>query len=417
MSKYVYVDESGDENLQLTLPNISSFYVVCALIVDPSDLPSVSDRFEAVRKRYFKGREMKSSGIDSPAFRLHILQDLLGARFSLHVLIGNKALLTSPGMRYPKSFIKYLHGFLYKQLVKDHPGVRILADKLKNPPFMKEMRAYLERNNLLSLFEMNSFAFVDSESDVCVQAADFIGGSIRASFERNPQTALTDPVIEKLRWHITQILTFPESYSRYIAKIPELNEYDYAIESRAVLEAESFLRKNSESDQLDHVLQVAVVRKLVNALTWRDDTWVSTESLMDHLNSIVHEPISEQAFRGVIGKLRDAGLLIASRTSGGYKLPTSLADITEFLNRQNSQLAPMIQRVRIARDTVRRATDNAVDILGAPEFQNLKAAVTATPPWYELTAGKPELGEEDLARPLNLPEFPLASLPLARTSA
>jgi hypothetical protein len=418
MGKHVYVDESGDESVQLELPSISSFYIVCALVVDPSNLATVQKRFEEVRARYFKNREMKSTGIGNPPLRQHILQELAGGDFALHLLIGNKKLLTSPGLRYPKSFIKYLHRFLYKEITKDHPAVHILADKIKNPAFMKEMRSYLDRNNVGGLFEMISFDFVDSKSDVCVQAADFIAGSVRACFERNPQTALTDPSMEKLRCRIVQLLPFPESYGRYIAKIPELNEYDADIEARAVLEAEDFLRAHENAEDSETVLQVEVVRALLLALSWRDDCWVSTQALMSRLNVLVSEELTEQAFRGVIGSLRDAGLLIASRTAGGYKLPTSMADITEFLNRQNSQLAPMIERVRIARDTVARATGNAVDILGAPEFQNLKAAVSASLPWYAPVEETHDLVAEPAgARRVTVPDFAFEGSPTFPASA
>ena len=290
-------------------------------------------------------------------------------------------------------------------MIKDHPGVHMRADRIKNPAFMKEMREYLDRHNLVGLFEMNSFDFVDSKSDVCIQAADFIGGSVRACFERNPQTAMTDPVLEKLRPRIAQLVPFPESYGRYIAKIPGFGEHDHAIEARAVLDAEYFLQRHGNAEDAQKILEVAVVRKLLEAVTWRNDCWVSTESLMDHLGTLSQDPLSEQSFRSVIGRLRDAGLLIASRTSGGYKIPTCMADIIEFLNRQNSQLAPMMGRIRMARETVNRATDNAVDILAMPAFQNLKTAVDAMGFWYETNMTVLDPIEPERARPVEAAAF------------
>jgi hypothetical protein len=396
MRKFVYIDESGDESLQLTLPNVSSFYVVCAVVVNAADAAAAMLAFGEVRQRYFKGREMKSSSIRDGVLRQRILQDLTGVPFSLHMLVGNKKLLTSPGLRYPKSFIKFLHGSLYQQLVKEASPIQIRADKIKNRSFMDEMHAYLDRHNLIGLFDINSFEFVDSSSDVGVQVADFIGGSVRECFERNAQTAMTDPTMQKLRWHMVQLLPFPDSYGRYIAKLPGLGEHDQVIEARAVLQAEEFLRKHNADECADRLVQVTAVRLLSSALARNDEQWVPTAMMMENLNLVATEPLSEQGFRNVIGKLRDEGVLIASRASGGYKLPTGMADLTQFLNRQNSQLAPMIERVRIARDTVRVATDNAVDILSAPEFSNLKAIVAATSYWSEPTDGASS------ARPLNV---------------
>jgi hypothetical protein len=333
MPKYVYIDESGDESLQLNLANVSSFYVVTAIVVDAGMVQAALEAFEQIRKRYFKNREMKSESVRSDVLRQRIIQDITGIEFSLHVLVGNKRLLTSPGLLYPKSFIKYLHGSLYKEIAKDSSRVRIVADKIKNRSFMNEMYSYLSRKNLLGLFEIDSFEFVDSKSEVGVQVADFIGGSIRGCFERNAQTATTDPTMEKLRRSMVQLLPFPDSYGRYIARIPGLGEHDQAIESRAVYEAENFLRAHDENENVDQLLQMTLVRHLLAALAFCDDRWVSTATLMDRLNLVAPDPISEQAFRSVIGKLRDERVLVASRTTGGYKIPTGMADMTEFINR------------------------------------------------------------------------------------
>ena len=329
---------------------------------------------------------MKSNSIASDRHRERVVQEITAARFSIYLLVGNKQLLTSPGLRYPKSFIKYLHGRIYSEVVKDCAGVAFRADCIKNPAFMREMKSYLDHHlELGGLFKPTHFEFVDSKLDLCIQVADFIGGSVRQCFERNSQTAMLDPLMTMLSRHIVNILPFPESYGRYIAKMPGRGEYDQDIESRAVLEAEHFLagHRFDESEQIQ--MQLEIVRRLLQSLmSYGNDQWVTTEELMRHVDAISSEPCNEQAFRNLIGKLRDAGVLISSRTSWGYKIPTSMDDMIEYINRQNSQLTPMIERVRIARETVRRATNNAVDILSAKEFSNLKLIVDATPHWSQV---------------------------------
>jgi hypothetical protein len=381
--KFVFIDESGDEGLNVTLPGISSFYVLCGLVVDGDKLKQAIAVFDETRKKFFPNGEMKSSAVKDQHRRLLILRELIKADFSLHVLVGNKSLIKTPGLRYPKSFIKHLHGRLYGEMVKDCPKACFRSDEIKNPSFVKELRAYLEKHYLFAgLFEYRSFEFVKSSSDVCIQAADFIGGSIRLCFENDPLAAMCNPAMETLRSRLTYLMPYPEQYCRYIAKIPESTEHDQAIESRAVLDAEEFLRKHDDEEDPAVQMLVRIVRRLLQALATGDhDGWVSTEVLMGVIESLSKEPLTEHMFRGLIAKLRDAGLLVCSRPSWGYKIAISTADVRQFLNRQNSQIAPMLARVRTARTTVSRATNNAVDILGYAEFSSLKAAVDATPHW------------------------------------
>ena len=139
----------------------------------------------------------------------------------------------------------------------------------------------------------------------------------------------------------------------------------------------TFIDRYASSENKERQLQVACLTLLLRYGHEDVDWWVATSTLRRHLESTCGEEIAEQKLRHVVGGLRDAGVLIASRTAGGYKLATCERDLVYFLERQNSQLEPMISRVQKARETVRRATGGNLDILGYDEYRMLGAAVSA----------------------------------------
>jgi hypothetical protein len=375
MNRYAFVDESGNEGMSLDMPQVSSHYVVTALIVNGSDLAQAEGVFAQVRDSFFHGAEMKSVKIRDPIRRRMVVHALAAAPFDLCFLVADKRRITSAGLRYPKSFIKYLQGRLYKELLKDTPHVHVRADEIKGGAFTDEFRRYLEKANTVSLFSQWTWEPVKSTGDVGVQAADVIGGTIRMCFEDDHPSPFQNPLFDSLHPHLTTFFPFPEGYAKYLA-VPAAADpqWDYEIEIRAVAEAEDFLLAHEGTDDPDRRLQVACLRLLLSRCV-AADTWVPTHAISACLNAVADEPVTEQALRGIIGRLRDQGVLISSRTAGGYKLPTSYDDVIEFLNRQNSQIAPMLSRVRKARDTVRRATRGTLDILRSPEYSGLKAAV------------------------------------------
>jgi len=121
---HAFIDESGNEGLSAQ-PQVSQWYVVVALIIDGQDLPRLRDHFEGARAKHFQG-EMKSSLVGKDDTRREaVLRHILDPGYSLYVFVCEKGDLVSPGYRYPKTFVKNLHGRLYPgfpgwPLARDH---------------------------------------------------------------------------------------------------------------------------------------------------------------------------------------------------------------------------------------------------------------------------------------------------------
>ena len=384
MDKYVFVDESGNENLDFTQPGVSRHYIVVAVLVDADQHTAAMDIFERTRREHFQTGEMKSSAIgENHGRRNRVLDALAAAPFGLYILDVDKSKLTTLGFQFWRSFIKHLHGRLYKDICKDFSAVRIQADRIKKPWFVRELQGYVERINTTPLFNTTSWEYMDSKANVGIQAADMIAGTL-ALCERNDWSPPCPGYLRVLRDRIRHLDRFPQPLRPYTVEYEadHGNRFDLAITLRARTEAGEFINRYRDSDDLDKQLGMRCVQALINhGDTHGLNAWMSTEALRLLLEEASAEEISEHKVRNVVGQCRDAGVLIASRTAGGYKLPTCIKDLIEFLNRQNSQIGPMLQRVRMARETMRRATEGQLDILSPEPYANLRRAIEAALEW------------------------------------
>jgi predicted transcriptional regulator of viral defense system len=72
-----------------------------------------------------------------------------------------------------------------------------------------------------------------------------------------------------------------------------------------------------------------------------------------------------------IAKLRDSDVIIASATKG-YKIPRTRADINDFLELASSQILPLLDRVKKARDVYRLSSVGEYDILEEEQFAQVR---------------------------------------------
>jgi hypothetical protein len=58
--KIAYIDESGNHDLDTSKAGASSYFIVCAIIIDAVDNEQFVNDADAIRSKHFQSSEMKS---------------------------------------------------------------------------------------------------------------------------------------------------------------------------------------------------------------------------------------------------------------------------------------------------------------------------------------------------------------------
>ncbi|MNO81905.1 hypothetical protein D3C76_731620 [compost metagenome] len=149
----------------------------------------------------------------------------------------------------------------------------------------------------------------------------------------------------------------------------------------ALKQADQFLSKIGNHPDEDERLQLCILDYLRFRNEFADpNDYVSTDEIAEHLNARGFNGLTEQKIRSSgIAKLRDADVIIASGAKG-YKIPRSRADINDFLHLASSQVVPLLERIKKARDVYMLSSMGEYDILKAsnlPVLTELLASLEA----------------------------------------
>lgn len=370
-----FIDEYGNFGFDFSSPGVSKYYVLCAVIVDDSDIDAMHKSMVEIKKNNgFANTELKSSVMgNNYQRRTRILSQLLMVNFRVVLLVADKQafLKDTPLTEYKKSFIKYLHRRLYNLLYHVYPKLKIIEDETGTSDFQKSFRQYVRNNRpQYSLLNDYDFDYVDSKDELLVQLADLIGGSIGHSLSDTTAPNYQ----EMLKGKILATEHFPNSAEPYWGIVnPEDCKYNKDIYTLAVKCAEDFISKNEAEEDDEHRAQIAFLRHLLFQVKNANPMhYVSSNQLLDVIREYTSQrPTKNYLFRRVIAPLRDEGVIIAS-CPRGYKIPISVQDIITYLNQTHTIVAPMLHRVERCRSLILQGTAGGLDILDDATFLRYK---------------------------------------------
>ncbi len=379
MSTLAFADEYGNNSFDFD--SQGSHFVVTAILVKEEYKNQIENDIEIVRQKYFQKGEIKSQKVGNNVVRRKIvLRELAKIDFKVFSIVIDKRKLKGEGFTFKKSFYKFVCGLVYKELFKTFPQLTITVDEHGGNDFMLSFKKYVESNHIRELFSGSEFLFDSSESNKLIQVADFIGGTIGRCYDSAKSDNNLQEYLEILNENLSSIRYFPHEYTQISYSENDLEKgYDIEIAELANKFAVDFIETKKVDSQEDKD-QVNLVRLLLMYQKALDPRrYTTTKELIRHLQGASEKEISEQYFRSrIIGKLRDNGVLIASKSHGvrkGYKLPTSITDLNNFVSHGNGQIMPMIARIKKCRDSILLATHGKVDVLGSQAFRELGSIV------------------------------------------
>ena len=189
--QYAFCDEFGAFGFTFEKPNVSTHFIITAIIVNDSDMSALRDSVEEIRKKHFQTGEMKSSHLKNNHTRIRkLLDDLMPLPFNIYYLVVDKRkIYEQSGLRIKTSFYKFLNQMAYNALQKSFQKLTIVADETGSNEFMQSFSEYIKDHNpALSLFDEFNFRFNKSEHGVLVQLADIMSGCLAFCYDENKKS-------------------------------------------------------------------------------------------------------------------------------------------------------------------------------------------------------------------------------------
>lgn len=374
-NQIAYIDEFGNFGFDFEKAGVSTHFIVTSVIIDNEKLKKNEEILENIRKSEFQTGELKSSSISKNVQRRKkILQQLNKVDYHIFAVVIDKRKLISEGFKYKQPFYKFLHSLVDRELFKVFPNLQIVSDEHGSKEFMNGFIKYIEKRHIPDLFNQSDFRFSNSKSELMVQLADFISGTLSVCYDEKKLTESPNQILEIVHEKIIDIRFWPQNYIPY-AYDPQLDfqDFDMTIANLARNLSIQFIQENEKKSSPAEIDQVNCLRYLLFYFqNINPNKYVPTHEIMEQINSFRSSNMSMHYFRSkIIAKLRDWGVIISS-SNLGYKLPANVKDLYEYFNHTNTYVQPMIARLLKCRERVKLATKNKIDLFDNEQFEYLK---------------------------------------------
>lgn len=381
---WAFIDEFGNENLDVDTPGVSNFFIVTAVIVEDSGLEILNRSIESIRRVYFQKGEMKSFGVGNDHIRrMKILESLAKTNIKYITMVINKNEIDkTSGLGYKKSFRKFLPGLIYSRLYKTFPNMTVISDKHGRDSFMKSVHDYVQNRKKVSLFEEQTFEFADSKDYVLIQAADFISGTWGKILDPIISIDICSQFKDLVKEKAIFVDNWPPSPHSIFAKTDVESYLNNVVRQQCYQLVQQYIADNvdttklNEDDAAEMELRLAALRYLLYQNdVLENDEFIYAKRIISYLKSINQGELTPRRFASsVISPLRDRGVIIASGTKG-YRIPTTVQDIIEFARTTGEKVVPMVARLGIARDQILLASNKSLDIVAESGFEIMNSFI------------------------------------------
>lgn len=371
-----FADEFGNNSFDFN--SQGTHFIIATIICKKENLEKLQQDIDAIRKNHgFQTGEMKSSGVaQNHTRRKRILADIAKLDIAIFAVVVDKTKLNGKGFSIKKSFYKYLNNLVYKELYRTFPKLELYVDEHGGNDFMGEFKKYVEKNHEMNLFSGSEFNIQNSKQSYFIQLADFVAGTLGYIFDESKKSEHSLDFQQLIQPRIASIDFFPNNYSFQELVDTNLDEnFDPKIASVCHQRIKTFIdtEKGTDQQKIDQInfLKLLLLFQRANV----KNRYISTKEIFNHLNQSRHEALKQEYFRSkVVGNLRDQGILIASGRDG-YKIPSSSKDLDSFINHGKRIVLPMLNRIVEAREAIKLATHNELDILDKEAFLELKKLI------------------------------------------
>lgn len=374
---WAFVDESGDPNLDVA-SGATTHFAICAVCVPNEELATFRSAAEMVRKRYFQTGEIKSSLVgQNHKRRLEVLRAMADVGYRGYALvIDKKRLRRDTGLEFRPSFMKYFSRFVYDPLLRAHPRARMVADRHGTPSCMASFGEYHRKKGAqlrLDLDGETPISFEESGREVGIQWADFVAGSLRIAYSDAREDRFRE-IYESVAPQLMTLRHWPPG-SRL-----EQPASEHSIESSGTMSIGPFVLKGAiqwlrehDGEGLDDDKRRIVLLALLDAAEEKSP-YLTLKALHARVCALGHDVTSDFVRRDLISSLRDQGVVIAS-SNQGYCLPRDVGQVDAYFDRMRDEVTPILRRVRLLDEALKRATLNDLRVLDSARYGDLRRLV------------------------------------------
>lgn len=366
----VYVDESGNTDIDVSKDGASDLYALTAVVVPASEVDDLERRLAQMTQ----GAEIKSSKIRAKR-RAKWIQRLEGLQFFYHVLIVDKKKISqSSGLSYKKSFFKYFSRKMYDRLHRVHDIAHIVADDYGTNEFMAECERYYQSHvekPMAHYFAIPgsktmTFTRVDSQQSCLVQLADLVCGTTRRVVEGKDSPEILKPIESKrLAFNV-----WPPA-PRGQGVVDSCRDFDALVQAVSYSETVRFIENSLDSMDEMEVLASLVLSFLLDKYLENPESYHKSGLIRGYLWEVEGFDVNDYKFKLVVAYIRSAGVPIASSGSG-YKIPNNGSDIEDFVRKVQSTVDPYVQRLGHVRSLLHEASLGEWDILKDQSLASLR---------------------------------------------
>lgn len=349
---YIYFDEFGNSFLDTeSKAGTPSHFIYTAVVIDEKDINKVKELRSHISKKYRQGSPLKSSKttIDN---RLKIISEFNQTDFGIFSLVVDKRKINNENLTDKTVFYKFFQRLFLTQFVDRYERFEIYFDKIGNESFRESLRNYISRRVFEpTLFQPDRIYKIadDKYEEPLIQMADFFSGCVGKIFCTSHKDKDADIIFEKINEKLF-VEFYPYLSSNYLGNYSDtIDASDKKVGKLCVKLVLDYI-ENKEPD----IEEVELLKHLLLVYKTNPNRLSETYELVNILKR-VNIKATKDHLRELISSLRYKGIIIVSiEGKYGYKIPNKKNDLVGFFNRYLKSIVPMLQKMSIANDTIKK---------------------------------------------------------------
>lgn len=181
----IFIDDSGDPGFKIEKGSSPVLVIVCVIFDDELEAEKTAVAIKELRRKLKKSDKFEFKfNKTNREFRLKFLQEVSHFKFRFRAIVFEKTKIKSDELKTSKqSFYNYAIKMVLKHNFGTIKGAKIRLDGHGDRIYKREVIRYLRKelnNRENKIFQ--KLQFVDSKSNVLIQLADMIAGSIHRKY-------------------------------------------------------------------------------------------------------------------------------------------------------------------------------------------------------------------------------------------